>query len=100
MKPKLSDIYSKKVAGKGEAFPSQVSSTNNYIPAPRERDPKIKQLEQETANKMQEALQKEQPKSSPATMKHSSSASNITEVGFEQALKELSSMLKSTNNKS
>ena len=97
MKTKLSDIYSKSVAGKGEIYHAEVSSAQSYLPT-KERDPKSVKLEEDISKKMDTSLKAAIPEAQRKAPLPP--LGKVREVGFEEALKELSGLLKPGDNKS
>lgn len=90
---KLKDMYGNYIAGKGPVInvdiPSQISFT-------KERDPKTIALENAVNVQMNKAIEAVQPKEQK---KLPQAPNKIKIVSYEEAIRELSNTLKSTDNK-
>lgn len=90
---KLRDMYGRLIAHAGPALNVSFPNEINFI---KERDPKSIALEASVNAKMNEAIDKATPKQK----KLPEPINKIRMVSYEEAIKELSNTLKSTDNKS
>jgi len=90
---KLKDMYGQFVARTGPVLNVSFPNEINFV---KERDPKNIALENSVNAKMNEAIEKATPKQK----KLPEPTNKIRMVSYEEAMKELSNTLKSTDNKS
>lgn len=91
----LQDIYSNQV-NKTSINQAGISSG---IPATRERDPNLVKLETDVFSQMSDLIVKQDQEDIKDDQKDNKVVDKVRHVGFEDALKELSDLFESGNNK-